>query len=91
MNDAHEVPGTGGVAPELARQVSLISCAFTQALASIARDGVAQPDGSVVPGAAVVDQFARGYVAFHVDVGGLRFTDGPNLPPDETPWPGQYL
>jgi hypothetical protein len=91
VDDVHGVPGLDGVDVALAKAVTDINCEITRALASIARDGVTQPDGSVVPGLVVVDQFLRGFVAFRIDVGGLRFTDGPNMPPDKTPLIGGYL
>jgi hypothetical protein len=89
--DPHGVPGLDGVSPELAETVTAINCAFTEALVSIARDGVAQPGGRV-SGALVVEQFVRGFVAFDVSVHGLRFIDGPDLPRDPEPPPGgMYL
>ncbi len=90
-DDVHGVAGLDGVSPELAEAVTAINCAFTGALVSIARDGVAQPGGRV-SGAQVVEQFVRGFVAFDVSVHGLRFIDGPDMPP-ERPEPelGGYL
>jgi hypothetical protein len=89
-DDGHDLVGLDGVNPELARYVVMVNCAFTEALASIARDGVAQPGGRV-SGELVMDQFRQGFVAFDVSVRGLRFIDGPNLPPDDTPPVGGYL
>jgi hypothetical protein len=90
-DDLHGVAGLDGIDPALAKAIAAINCEVTSALASIARDGVTQPDGSVVPGLVVVDQFLRGFVAFRIDVGGLRFIDGPNMPPDKAPLIGGYL
>ncbi len=46
-DDVHGVAGLDGVSPELAEAVTAINCAFTGAVVSIARDGVAQPGGRV--------------------------------------------
>jgi hypothetical protein len=89
-DDVHGVAGLDGVGPELARYVVMVNCAFTEALVSIARDGVAQPGGRV-SGELVMDQFRQGFVAFDVSVRGLRFIDGPDMPPDDVPPIGGYL
>jgi hypothetical protein len=91
-DDVHGLPQLDGADPALVKAVTSINCAFTDALVSIARDGVAQGDGSRVDGLTVVRQFMSGFLAFDVSVHGLRFRDGPDMPPgDPGPPPGAYL